>query len=33
VEAHGGKIWTETNLPQGVIFRFRLPVIATANAG
>jgi C4-dicarboxylate-specific signal transduction histidine kinase len=34
VESHGGKIWTEANQPQGVIFRFRLPVIsAAANAG
>jgi two-component system sensor kinase FixL len=32
VEAHGGKIWSEANLPQGVTFRFRLPVIATTNA-
>lgn len=28
VEAHGGRIWTEPNLPQGVTFRFRLPVVA-----
>ena len=34
VESHGGKIWTEANQPQGVIFRFRLPAIpAAANAG
>jgi two-component system, LuxR family, sensor kinase FixL len=32
VEAHGGKIWSQGNLPQGAIFRFRLPVIAAANA-
>ena len=27
VEAHGGRIWTEPNLPQGVTFRFRLPIL------
>jgi two-component system sensor kinase FixL len=26
VETHDGKIWAEPNQPQGVIFRFRLPV-------
>jgi two-component system sensor kinase FixL len=32
VESHGGKIWVEPNLPQGVIFRFRLPVADSAHA-
>jgi two-component system sensor kinase FixL len=27
VEAHGGRIWTEPNTPQGAIFRFTLPVV------
>ncbi len=26
VEAHGGRIWAEPNQPQGVVFRFQLPV-------
>ena len=32
VESHGGKIWAEPNLPQGVIFRFRLPIVKLADA-
>ena len=32
VEAHGGKVWWETNVPHGATFRFRLPVIAAPNA-
>jgi two-component system sensor kinase FixL len=31
VESHGGKIWTEPNLPQGVIFHFTIPVIAATD--
>jgi two-component system sensor kinase FixL len=26
VESHGGRIWTEPNLPQGVVFHFQLPL-------
>jgi two-component system sensor kinase FixL len=32
VESHGGKIWVEPNLPQGVIFRFCLPIADGAHA-
>jgi PAS domain S-box-containing protein len=26
IEAHGGQLWTEPNLPHGAVFRFSLPV-------
>jgi len=26
IEAHGGQLWTEANLPHGAVFRFSLPV-------
>ncbi len=32
LESHGGKIWTEPNLPQGTMFRFKLPTIIAADA-
>jgi two-component system sensor kinase FixL len=31
VESHGGKIRAEANVPKGVAFSFRLPVVAVAN--
>lgn len=32
VETHDGKIWAEPNQPQGVIFRFRLPIAGSEHA-
>jgi signal transduction histidine kinase len=26
IEAHGGKIWTSSNVPQGAVFHFTLPM-------
>jgi len=26
VEAHGGRVWAEPNLPRGAIFHFNLPL-------
>jgi signal transduction histidine kinase len=25
IEAHGGELWAQPNMPQGAIFQFRLP--------
>jgi signal transduction histidine kinase len=25
IEAHGGELWATPNVPQGAVFRFRLP--------
>ena len=29
IEAHGGRIWTEPNTPNGTIFRFSLPAVSS----
>jgi signal transduction histidine kinase len=26
IEAHGGRLWADSNSPRGAVFRFRLPV-------
>jgi signal transduction histidine kinase len=26
IEAHGGRLWMKSNVPQGAIFHFTLPV-------
>ncbi len=33
VEAHGGRIWAEDNEPQGVVFRFTLPMEGNSERG
>jgi len=32
IEAHGGRIWTTPNLPQGAIFQFALPACSETPA-
>jgi signal transduction histidine kinase len=26
IEAHGGRLWARTNVPQGALFQFMLPI-------
>ena len=32
VESHGGRLWAEDNLPQGVVFHFTLPINSEVSA-
>jgi signal transduction histidine kinase len=28
IQAHGGRLWAEANVPRGAIFRFTVPAVA-----
>ena len=30
VEAHGGRLWADANVPRGAIFRFTVPTVAAS---
>jgi signal transduction histidine kinase len=32
IEAHGGRLWAEANVPRGAIFRFTVPAVAASTS-
>jgi signal transduction histidine kinase len=32
IEAHGGRLWAEANVPRGAIFRFTLPAVTASTS-